>query len=171
MKPTKKMPLFIISGASGIGKSTACEILFQNECDYIVMESDLLWHEMYNTPHNSYYEYRQLWLRVCANISQIGKPVVLCVCALPEQFELCSEYNLFTKVYYLAIVCDDQDLENRMRIGREIIDENWIKNSRDFNQWLKKNADKYSPPIKLLDTSKITPNEAANTIHKWIKKI
>jgi len=48
MTPTKKQPLFIVSGASGIGKSGACEVLFENESDYIVMESDILWHPMYD---------------------------------------------------------------------------------------------------------------------------
>jgi guanylate kinase len=41
MKPTERNRLFIITGASCIGKTTACEILFKNEKDYIVMESDL----------------------------------------------------------------------------------------------------------------------------------
>ena len=42
----------------------------------IVMESDLLWHEIYDTPEDNYYAYRQLWMRVCGAISQGGKPVV-----------------------------------------------------------------------------------------------
>ena len=43
MKPTKKQPLFIVTGASCVGKSTLCNKLFINEKEYIVMESDLLW--------------------------------------------------------------------------------------------------------------------------------
>ena len=39
MEPTRKGKLFIITGASGVGKSTASEILFQKEKDYIGMES------------------------------------------------------------------------------------------------------------------------------------
>lgn len=39
MNPTKRQPLFIITGASGGGKSTLSEILFRKESDYIVMES------------------------------------------------------------------------------------------------------------------------------------
>ena len=46
MNPTKNQPLFIITGASGVGKSTACEILFQNEKDYIVLESDIIWNNV-----------------------------------------------------------------------------------------------------------------------------
>ena len=170
MTPTKKQPLFIISGASGVGKSTMCEILFKNESDYIVMESDLLWHDIYNTPEDNYQNYRKLWMRVCANISQIGKPVVQCGCAVPEQFENHDERDLFTDIHYLAIVCNDEKLENRMRYGRGISDENWIKSSIDFNQWLKDNADRTEPQITLLDTTDLTSEQAAEITHKWILK-
>jgi broad-specificity NMP kinase len=99
LKTNKKLPLFIITGASGVGKSTTCEILFQNETEYIIMESDLLWHDIYYTPKDNYRKYRELWLRVCANISQIGKPVVLCGCVTPEQFDVCMEKELFKEIY------------------------------------------------------------------------
>jgi broad-specificity NMP kinase len=166
MKPDKKLPLFIITGASGVGKSTTCEMLFQNESEYIVMESDLLWHDVYNTPKDNYRNYRELWLRVCANISQIGKPTVLCGCAVPEQFEVCIEKELFTKIYYLAIICDDEILENRMRNGRKITDENWIKSSIDFNRWIKENAKKQN--IDLINTTRLSLEQAAKEIDKWI---
>lgn len=50
MKPDKKFPLFIVTGASGVGKSTMCEILFKKETDYIVLESDILWQEVLLLP-------------------------------------------------------------------------------------------------------------------------
>ncbi len=168
MLPTKKHPLFIVTGASGVGKSTMCEILFQNEAEYIVMESDLLWHDVYNTPEDDYTNYRRLWMRVCANISQSGKPVVLCGCSVPEQFETHSERSLFTDIHYLAVVCDKTCLENRMKNGRRIKDEGWIQSSVDFNRWLKDNADKTSPVITLIDTTDLTPEQAAKTAHEWI---
>jgi hypothetical protein len=96
MEPTKRNKLFVISGASCIGKSSACKILFKNEKDYIVMESDLLWPKIYNTPEDNYRSYRELWMRICGNISQIGMPVVLCGCATPEQFEVCDARKYFT---------------------------------------------------------------------------
>lgn len=168
MNPTKKQPLFIITGASCVGKSTMSEVLFQKETDYIVMESDLLWNDMFNTPEDDYRAYRELWLRVCANISQIEKPVVLCGCAIPKQFEGCKARSLFTDIYYLAVVCDDEQLDRRMRIGRGVTDENWVKSSIDFNRWLKQNANRTTPPITLLDTSTLTPEKAAEITHNWI---
>lgn len=169
MKPTRKMPLFVVSGASGVGKSTTCEVLFQQETDYIVMESDLLWHDIHNTPKDGYRNYRELWLRVCASISQIGKPVVLCGCAIPEQFEACEARSMFTDIHYLAVVSDEDVLVDRMKNGRGINEDGWIKSSVDFNQWLKENAAEHN--IKLLDNSKLKIDEAANIANEWIAEI
>lgn len=171
MIPTKKQPLFIITGASCVGKSTHCTELFKNETDYIVLESDLLWNNIYNTPEDDYCEYRRLWMRMCAHISQIGKPVVLCGCAVPVQFENQPERGFFTDIHYLAVVCSDECLEKRMREGRNVNDENWIKSSMDFNNWLKENADKTKPTITLLDTSALSPERAAEVVDTWIRKI
>lgn len=168
MKPTRKQPLFIITGASGVGKSTLCEILFRKETDYIVMESDILWQGMFNTPEDDFEGYRKLWMRLCASISQIGKPVVLCGSAVPQQFETREERALFTEIHYLAVVCTQQALERRMRFGRGIADENWISSSRDFNAWLQANAEKTQPKITLLDTTERTPQQAADIADAWI---
>ncbi|MDE6410979.1 MAG: AAA family ATPase [Clostridia bacterium] len=170
MRPTIKQPLFIVSGASGVGKSTASELLFQKEKDYVVLESDLLWNSIYNTPDDNYREYRRVWTRVAANVAQIGKPVVLCGSADPEQFEHLPERELFTDIHYLAVVCDNEVLESRMRKGRKITDENWIRSSVTFNNWLKENADKTTPQITLLDNSALSPLETAEQIERWIRE-
>lgn len=168
MNPTKKQQLFIITGASCVGKSTLCEQLFLKEKKYIVMESDLLWNDIYNTPNDNYCEYRRLWMRVCSNISQIGKPVVLCGCAVPEQFEYQPERKRFLDIHYLAVVSDSRILEDRMRNGRKVNDQAWIQSSIDFNNWLKQNATLTAPSITLLDTTELTPQQAAEIAHEWI---
>ena len=168
MKPTKKLPLFIISGASGVGKSTLCEILFQNEADYIVLESDILWHDVYNTPDDDYRLYRRTQMRLCANIAQIGMPVVLCGCAVPKQFESLEERKLFTQIYYLAVVCDDSALKDKLYNGRGISDENWLASSFEFNNWLKQNGKING--MTLLDNTNLTPQEGAEIVDLWIKE-
>jgi len=168
LNPTKKQPLFMVTGASGVGKSTICSILFRNEIKYIVMDSDLLWNGVYDTPDDDYHNWKKLWLNVCASISQIGMPVVLCGCTTPEQNELLEERKLFTKIHYIAITCDDNELEKRMRNGRGINDGNYIKSSCDFTHWLIENEDNSDYPIKNIDTTLLSPEQAAEAVDKWI---
>lgn len=35
MTPTRKLPLFLVSGASCVGKSSLCEVLFRREQDFL----------------------------------------------------------------------------------------------------------------------------------------
>ncbi|WP_438449031.1 hypothetical protein [Gorillibacterium sp. sgz5001074] len=170
MQPTKKEKLYIITGASCIGKSTACERLFINETDYIVMEGDLLWSDQYNTPEDNYRAYRELWMRVCSNISQIGMPVVLCGCATPEQFEMCEGRTYFSEIIYIAIVAEERELLSRMKLGRGVIDEKWIESSVQFNEWLKDNATKTTPTIQLVDNTHMSPDETAKQIDAIIRQ-
>ncbi len=169
MEPTKVSKLFIITGASGIGKSSACEVLFRNERDYIVMESDILWSEIYNTPQDNYRAYRELWLNLCANISQIGLPVVLCGCVTPDQLEICEARKYFSHIVYIAVVADEKELTHRMKSGRNITDENWIKSSTQFNKWLIENAANTEPPIRLIDATCLDINETAIKIDSLIR--
>jgi hypothetical protein len=170
MIPTRKNKLFIITGASGVGKSSACEVLFQKEADYIVMESDLLWSDQYNTPDDGYLAYRELWMRLCANISQIGMPVVLCGCATPDQFEACQMRESFTEIIYIAVVADPDELTRRMSEGRMITDENWVRSSCEFNQWLIDHANDTSPHMMLVNSTGKTVPEVAAEIDMLIHK-
>lgn len=165
----KRMPLFIITGASGTGKSTISAQLFQKEKDYIVMESDILWSDYFNHPENNYREFRELWLRMCKNISQIGKPVVLCGCAVPEQYENCLERRYFSEIHYISVVCEEDILYKRLTENRGYSEQDqYVKVSLDFNKWLKENADKTEPKMQLLDNSRLTVDEAAKAVDKWI---
>src|SRR5258708_36143273 len=105
-----RLPLFIVTGASGVGKSTVCVRLAAKMKDVVVMESDILWRPEFNQPETNYREYREAWLRVCKNISQSGKAVVLCGVGEPTQFEQCIERRYFSQLHYLALICDDQIL-------------------------------------------------------------
>ena len=169
MTPTRKQPIFFVTGASGVGKSSACEILFQRETDYLVLESDLLWDERFNRPEEKYREYRSLWLRVCANVAQIGRPVVLCGCATPDQFEECPERELFTHTHYLAVTCSDGELERRMREGRGITDSAWLESSRHFNRWLREHGPAFQPSVRLVEADGLTVEETAERVDQWIR--
>lgn len=171
MIPTKKLPLFVVIGASGVGKSSACEILFKKETDYIVLESDILWNDVYNgDPDDGYRAYREVWLTMCANISQIGMPCVLCGCGEPRHFEVCNARRYFTETHYMAVVCRDDVLVHRMKNLRGITNEGWISSSQVYNQWLWNEGTQTTPPMTLIDNSDLTPEQTAEQIERWIRE-
>jgi len=167
-----RLPLFVITGASGVGKSTTCLALTAKTRDFVVMDSDILWRPEFNQPNKDYRDYRETWLRVCKNISQAGKPVVLCGSGVPEQFEQCVERRYFSVIHYLALVCSDEALESRLRsrpAWRNSADEKYIKTHVAFNRWLKEHASSTEPPISLLDTSEISVNESVERLEDWVR--
>jgi gluconate kinase/DNA-directed RNA polymerase subunit RPC12/RpoP len=167
----KRLPLFIVTGASGAGKSTICAELSKATSEVIVMESDMLWRSEFNNPENNYREYRELWLRVCKNISQGGKTVVLCGSAIPEQFEHRIERRYFSELHYLAVVCEAEVLAKRLKARpayRNCGDDEFIKGHIQFNNWFKLNHDKTIPNITLLNTTNDSIEESVEKIKKWI---
>jgi broad-specificity NMP kinase len=166
-----RLPLFILTGASGAGKSAASLALSVKFKDVVVMESDILWRDEFNQPETNYQDYREMWLRVSKNIAQAGKPVLLCGCAVPEQFEECVERRYFSNIHYLALVCNGELLERRLRARprwRGSFRDEYIQEHLAFNDWLKKNAGDTRPRMTLLDTSETTAIETAEAVIEWI---
>jgi broad-specificity NMP kinase len=166
-----RLPLFVVTGASGTGKTTTCLAAAASTKDFVVMESDILYSDEFNQqPEN----YRELWLRVCKNISQAGRPVILCGSCIPSQFESRVERRYFSEVHYLALVCDDEALALRLRsrlAWRRTSDDEYIARHVKFNHWLKENARTTEPPMTLLDTTEISVAESVEQLLRWALKI
>jgi predicted kinase len=166
-----RLPLFLLSGASGTGKSTICMELVGRASDHVVMESDILWMPEFATPEDDYRRYRNLWLRVAKNVHQAGRPVVLCGTAVPEQFEACPEARYFAGIHTLALVCTDDVLVQRLTdrpAWRQSATPEFIQRMLNFNRWLKANAALSTPPIALLDTSGLSIRQSVERVQQWL---
>ena len=165
-----RLPLFVLTGASGVGKTATCLALVDRAKNFVVMESDILWRDEFNQPKTNYRDYRETWLRVCKNISQAGKPVILCGVAVPEQFEQCVERRYFSDIHYLALVCTDEVLAARLRsrpAWRGTAGEEQMKKQIAFNRWLMDNGRSTQPPMTLLDTSEISVDQTVEEVLRW----
>ena len=166
-----RLPLFILTGASGVGKSTVCLKLAARMKDVVVMDSDIL-HAEPDPPETNHDEYRETWLRVCKYIAQAGKPVVLCGVAEPTKFEQCIERRFFSELHYLVLICNEQvhasRLQNRPMWSGSSRDK-FIKEQVKFNRWLLDNASITKPPMTLLDTSELTIDETTEEVARWIQ--
>jgi len=168
--PFVQLPLFVVTGASGTGKSTAAFHFSSLTNDFVSMETDILWDNRFNTPETNYLEYRELWLRMAKNISQSGKPVIMFGTAMPDQFEKCAERRYFSNIYYIALVCDNGELAQRLKnrpSWRGSSNEQFIHDATSYNNWLIENGKKNNPVIDLVDTTNISDKETARAILTW----
>ncbi|HNB23194.1 MAG TPA: AAA family ATPase [Candidatus Melainabacteria bacterium] len=169
--PFVLLPFFVVTGASGSGKTTSALKLCRKLKDVVVLDQDILWNESFNTPDNNYKEFRNTWLRIAKNINQAGRPVVLFGSAIPEQFENLNERRYIEKIHYLTLYCDEEVLKNRLierPHWRKSGSEENLKNMVEFNNWLKENAEKTEPKMTLLDTTKIDIADTVEAIEKWV---
>jgi hypothetical protein len=158
------LPLFIVTGASGVGKTTVVPELRKllPECD--VFETDIIhcadWDQV---KHN--------WLRIAHSIAQSGRVTVLCGTIMPWDIEKCDHYPFFSHVYFLNLHCDDESRAARLRSrpAWRGCTEEFIADHRNFAAWLLDNAElKFDPPMPTVDTTDATASEAAGSIRDWI---
>jgi broad-specificity NMP kinase len=167
------LPLFVITGASGSGKTTAALELIAVTQDFVILDQDILWNDAFDEPENDFRRFRNTWLRMVKNIHQAGKSVVLFGSAIPEQYESCVERRYVGSIHYLALVCEPSELKRRL-LERP----NWRKSGsptnvekmQDFNNWLFENASKTESKMDVLDTTRITVHETVEFIIDWLGK-
>jgi hypothetical protein len=169
----ERLSLFVLTGASGSGKSTIGLALVPMQRECVVMESGVLWRPEFDTPKDGYRGYRNLWLRVAKNISQAGRPVVLVGSAVPEQFEPCPERRYFATIHHLALICEDAILEQRLRARpawRKSGTAEVLATMLAFSRWLREHAATAIPAMSQLDTRHLTIEQSAARTIAWIRQ-
>ncbi len=165
-------PLLLVSGASGVGKSSVCRALI-GKTNAVLLDSDILWRPEFDKPETKYREYFEIWLRVCKNVAQSGKPVVLFGAGMgvPENMEPCVERRYFSALHYMALICEPETLIERLRKKpkwRTKVDPVFLEEHIKFNQWFKENALKTTPPIDLIETTGISLQKTTHRVANWI---
>jgi len=167
-------PLFILGGASGAGKTATCAALTGQFTEVVVLDADILWMDYFHDPAK-WPELFDLWLRMCKNISQSGRPVLLCGAGMgvPANLQASVEHRYFSAIHYLALTCDDDALIERLqaRPAWRGIDEQFIESQLEFNRWFKEDGPEQDPPIILLDTTDITVEESTQQVTAWVQKL
>lgn len=174
--PFKQLPLLLVAGASGTGKSTVCQELLGRLDEVVLLDADILWQPAFNQPENQYRNFFETWLRMAKNIGQSGRPVVLFGAGLgvPDNIEPCIERRYFSEVHYLALVCAEERLRQRLQnrpMWRQSGQAEFIEGQIQFNQWFEERGRDPTPPIALLDTTSLAIPETTSQVASWIRGI
>lgn len=158
----KKLPLFIVTGASGTGKTTICSLIRNLLPSFDVFDMDII--------NNVDWQIAKAnWLRIAYSISLSGRGTVLCGTMVPENIESADHKDKFDKIFYINLHCDDLTRETRLKArGWE---ESAIEDHRKFAEWLIQNADQaFNPSMPTIDTTSLPPEEVAKQIQNWVIK-
>lgn len=169
--PFRRRPLFVVTGASGAGKSTISLPLAGTLPGCVVFETDILWCPELDTPEDDWLRWRRLWVRLAKSVAQSGLAAVLCGTFVPEGIEPLTERRFLGAVHYLALVCDDNELVSRLRARpawRQSSGDAFVARMVEFNGWLRDNAARTEPAMTLLDTTDRAVEETVTAARGWI---
>lgn len=164
--PCQRGPLLLLTGCSGVGKTTTALHLRSLTQGMAVLDGD-----MFYIPDDAHLTGM---LEKIGNLSaSLNQTSVRCLWTLTGGLELLSEtyhYQFFSDVRCLALVCEPDELHRRMTQGRGITDETWLRSSREYNDYFRTHDAIGSIPFTRLDVTHLPPSEAARAVLAWLNE-
>ena len=167
--PFRKLPLFVLTGCSGVGKTTTAQALLQRRTDFVVLDADYLYAIMKPGNKDEYRQWVEQMMNLAKEIAQSGRPVVWVTAGCLDMFHPAYHRRFFTEIHCLALVCSEETLRSRMTAGRGITDENWIESSVKYNRYLQSHDRLEEMRFQTLDITDTTPEQRAETVEEWVR--
>ena len=164
----KCLPLFVVAGGGGSGKTSVSFRLTGHSDKYLVFDVDLIGpmkHES-NEAACSY----MIWM--CRMLAQNGIPIVPFCWSNLSHCETSPDIGYFSAVHYLVLAPNAEVQEKRLRgrsprLREEPDSEEFIAMSLAATEILVSEAESLSNAT-VLDTSTLTVDQTVNEVHRWI---
>jgi hypothetical protein len=157
------LPLFVVTGASGTGKSTVTGPLRSQLPDCEIFETDALLH----VAALGLDTWRGTWLRLAHDIALNGRVTVLAGSLLPSQLESLPGRKLIGPIRFCTLDCPDDVIAERLRSRpswRGASKETVVAEHQRFAAWLRTHIQ------PCYDTSVLSPAETAGQIATWVRQ-
>ena len=167
----KRLPLFILTGCSGIGKTTAAQELMRQNANVVVLDADIYCGVM---PLNSDEDYQKMvesMENFSKNIMQSGLPVLWTMAGNLDKLSKTYNCRFFSGIHCLALVCNEKELFRRMTVGRGITDKAWIDGSIAYNNYFMTHMAVDNMAFNIFDVSDKSVSDTAEYILEWINGI
>ncbi len=165
-----RKPLYILTGCSGVGKTTTGMALQKLTMDFVVLDADMFFNIMPHETDEDYYAQVEQVQSLSKNIMQSGKPVVWTMAGNIDKLVRTYNARFFSEIRVLALVCSEESLRERMTIGRGITHEDWINGSVDYNHYFRTHDKIGDLNFETLDTDGKGVSQVAEEVLQWLKK-
>lgn len=155
-------PLYTLEGAPAAGKSTTAGRL-DGDVDLAVYEGDL--HIDLTNGNLSWPAICDLDLRVCMTLHDTGRQAFFVGGVHPHDLADSPETRYFSGIDRCALVCDDADLEARLRERPETTAET-VETFLDVNRWYREQGP--ADGLKVVDTTAADPDEVGREVGTWL---
>ena len=163
--PYRQGKLFLLSGCSGVGKTTTGVALSQMQQDFAVLDAD-----MFYLPDDSEIITGMLEpiCRFSAALNQHGTAILWTMAGGLDRIKDTYHRQFFSEVKCLALTCEPDELRRRMTEGRGITDEGWLHGSQDYNEYFRTHDALADIRFDKLDITRLSPAEAAERVLAWM---
>ena len=158
------LPLFILTGCSGVGKTTTARKLMGQK-GFIVLDGDIL----FTANEEEYMGWVECIEGLTRDIMQSGKPVLWTMAGNLDKLKRAWNERFFTDIHCLALVCGEEELRRRMTEGRGISDGGWISGSVGYNRYFLEHNEIDGIVFERLDITMLDPGQAAERVKLWVK--
>lgn len=165
----QSMPLFILTGCSGVGKTTTAIEIMRRKVDFVVLDADIFTCFVNWNDEESCNDGVETIVNISKDIMQSGRPVLWTKAGCLGRFPKAYNSRYFSEINCLALVCDEEALRKRMQEGRGITDENWINSSCDYNRYFMEHDSIGDTKFETFDITDKEPGDVANYVVEWIK--
>ena len=165
-EPARRLPLYVVTGASGAGKSTIFPFLAAELPECAVFDVDWLIDPIgvvcAPEPIN-WVAFRDAWLSVAHGVAQGGRATVLLSTFMPEQLEDLPARRWITDVHFALLDCTDAARVRRLKSRPSWRDQNTDR-QLSFAAYLRTQIS------TVLQTDDASPATTASAIAEWVRR-
>lgn len=162
-----RAPLFVVTGASGAGKSTVLAPLARAlaglcvtfDVDYLLDAAG----ELAGAQPMNWEAFSAAWLAVAHGAAQSGLPTVLLGPVIPDLLEALPARRWIGSIHYLLLDCPDHERRGRIE-ARPVWRGHDVDEQVEFGRWLRANI-----PDQI-STSGCSPQQTAATVASWVSE-
>ncbi|WP_308638206.1 AAA family ATPase [Paenibacillus silvisoli] len=165
-----RLPLFIVTGASGAGKTTVMHELRSLCPDFVMLSTD---DDNFGSTNLDYQDRYNVLLHLAAAAAKSKIGTIICGTVMPWDAQKCDSYQEFSEVCFINLHCDDETRNRRLRsrADKDTWTDDMLKAHQEFAQWLLANAaTAYNPPMPTIDTTAAPPAEVAKQINAYVRE-